>query len=958
MSGELSSETAAASGPLSENVKLLGGILGEAIRDRYGEDALSLVEELRGLCKRAEAESDPALRDRAAERIASLDLDRIEMLLHAFTAYFHLVNQAEKQEIIRINRERARAAGTESGRPESTGEAVRALHAQGVPLEAVLALLERLDVQPTLTAHPTEARRPTVLQKQERISERLARLRRSQPTPEEERQLLDDIRNDVLILLATDEVRTERPEVRDEVEQGLHYLRGVIWDVVPRIHEDVRRALGRCWGSEPELPPFLRYRSWIGGDRDGHPYVTADVTRWTLEAHRKAALERHLEELDALRQDLSLSDRRVPVSDRLRESLGRDRVEAPLPASLERAYRHEPYRLKLSHMMARIEALRVGEPGADRAYDSGRFIADLREIESALQASGYGSVARHGRLARLITLARSFGFHLAALDVRQHSEVHERAVAALLRAAGVEADYVSLSEIDRVALLERALAGPELLLGEGPLVGGDQAGDDRAGGDLAGDDRAGGDRAGDRAGGDLAEILDTLRAVRDAQAIEPQSIGSYIVSMTHSVSDVLEPMLLAREAGLWAWGDGDVDARLDFVPLFETIEDLAAADVRMRALYSSDLYRRHLEARGGLQEVMLGYSDSNKDGGYWMANRALHAAQDALGQACREHGVELRLFHGRGGTVGRGGGRATHGILAMPASVRNGRIRFTEQGEVISFRYGLADIARRHVEQIVSAMIHSVSPEVEPRGEGGGAEAPEHGEATAILDRVAKDSMQAYRRLVEDERFWPWYSAVTPIQQISRLPLASRPAARGGAVDREGLRAIPWGFAWTQVRYLVPGWFGGGEALEKLLAEGPDRLEALRRLHREWPFLRAVAQGARREMARARLEIAEAYTDRLAPPGGEWVHDVIAEDFRRAEGALTALAGLDSLLDDVPVIARSIALRNPYTDVLNLLQIELLARLRESPEGETADALRHAVFLSINGVAAAMQSTG
>jgi phosphoenolpyruvate carboxylase len=477
-----------------------------------------------------------------------------------------------------------------------------------------------------------------------------------------------------------------------------------------------------------------------------------------------------------------------------------------------------------------------------------------------------------------------------------------------------------------VAVLERALAG------EAPLLRGGEGG---------------------AAGGALAETLEMLRVVRDAQALEPGSVGGYVVSMTHSVSDVLEPILLAREVGLWSWRGGEPDARLDFVPLFETIEDLAAAEPRMRALFSSDLYRRHLAARGGLQEVMLGYSDSNKDGGYWMANRALHAAQDALGRVCREQGVELRLFHGRGGTVGRGGGRATHGILAMPASVRNGRIRFTEQGEVISFRYGLEDIARRHLEQIVSAMIRTVSPDEGAQPDGGAGV-----EGEALLDRIATASMVAYRDLVEDERFWPWYASVTPIEQISRLPLASRPAARGGAVGREGLRAIPWGFAWTQVRYLVPGWFGGGRALAELTAAGTEGLEALRRLYREWPFLGAVALGARREMARARLEIAGAYARRLAPAGSEGLHRRVVEDFERTSEALTRIAELDVLLGDVPVIARSIELRNPYTDVLNLLQIELLARLRETPDGEAADALRHAVFLSINGIAAAMQSTG
>jgi len=937
------SEGTGISRPLSEQVNLVGALLGRAIREHYGEDALALVEELRLLCKEAAQADDPSLRVRAAERIGALDLARLEMLLHAFTAFFHLVNQAEKQEIIRINRERARSRGTEAGRPESIGEAIDVLAEAGHTADQVLAFIERLDVVPTLTAHPTEARRPTVLEKQERIADVLARLQRSRPTPEEERRLLDTLLGEITLLLATDEVRTERPEVADEVEQGLHYLKGVIWEVVPRIHDDVRRALGRRFGVEPELGPFLRYRSWIGGDRDGHPHVTASVTRTTLAAHRRAALERHRGELAALRSGLSISDRRAPVPEVLRTSLETDRLEAPLPEALARAYRTEPYRLKLSHMIVRLDALLEAEADDQSAsrteWDCARFLEDLRVIGSALEEAGFGEVARHGRFARAVTLVRTFGFHLAALDVRQHSDVHERAVAAVLAAAGVADDYGGLSEDARVALLERELCRP------GPLY--------PPAGTLS---------------AEAAEALETFRVVRAAIEREPASVGSYVISMTHSASDVLEPMLLAREAGLWEWRDGNVRSPLDFVPLFETIEDLERAAERMEALFGNALYRRQLAARGGFQEVMLGYSDSNKDGGYWTANWALHRAQHALGRVCRAHGVELRLFHGRGGTVGRGGGRANQAILSMPASVKNGRIRFTEQGEVISFRYGIEDLARRHLEQIVSATIRSVAEEAEGGRDAVGAAfdtdlAPTP-EAAALMDRISASSMAVYRGLVDDDGFWPWYSALTPIDHISRLPLASRPPSRaaGAAVAMDGLRAIPWVFAWTQVRYLVPGWFGGGAALEEVISGSPERLSELQRLYRGWPFLQAVAHGARREMGRARLDVADAYVRRLTPGAqGEALQGQVVRDFERARAALTALAGTEDLLGDAPVIAKSIELRNPYTDVLNLIQIELLARLRDAAEGgasEDADALRHAVFLSINGIAAAMQSTG
>ena len=970
---DVESEGTGISRPLSEQVNLLGAMLGQAVAERWESATLERVEELRLLCKRAEREGDPALRARAAAAIRELSLEEITRLLRAYTSFFHLVNQAEKQEIIRINRERARSGG--EGRPESLAESIAALSGGGASLDEVRGLLARLDIQPTFTAHPTEARRHTVLDKQRRIAGLLSDLRRRDLTPAEEERTLERVYDEVLLLLATDEIRAERPQVRHEVEQGLYFLTGVVWDTVPRIHEDVRRALQRHYDASPDLPPFLRYRSWIGSDRDGNPNVTSEVTAWTFAAHRRAALERWLPELAELQRELSLSERQVAVPDALRSSLERDSAEAPLPEALSRALRHEPWRRKVAHMRVRLEALLAGpdvdRQGRERAvdaqagdasssehrgddappapYDAAAFVADLELLRETLEESGFVAVTRHGQLARALVLARAFGFHLAALDVRQHSAKHEVAVAHLLRLAGVEADYASLPEAERLEILSRELLEPRPLLPRGRALP-----------------------------PELADPLATLRVLGDALEREPDSVGAYIVSMTHTASDLLEPMLLAKEAGLWRVEDERVESALDVVPLFETIEDLAAAGERMRELYAHPVFARQIEARGGLQEVMLGYSDSNKDGGYWMANWALHRAQDQLGRSAREHGVELRLFPGRGGTVGRGGGRANQAIAAMPPSVHNGRIRFTEQGEVISFRYGLSDIAHRHLEQVVSAVLRAAA-ETSP-AEGA---APSDAAAT-LMDDVAAASMDAYRALIDDPELWPWYAAVTPIDQISRLPIASRPVSRGGGeVAFEDLRAIPWVFAWTQIRATVPGWYGVGAGLDAVLGGGDGRagegtesaagraaearagspLEALRRLYREWAFFRAVVDGAQREMARARLPIVTEYASALAPEDAAPMGDRIAAEYERARAAILAVTEQAELLDDSPVIQKSIALRNPYTDVLNLLQVELLGRVRRGggprEEGGTeSDALRQALFLSVNGIAAAMQSTG
>ncbi|RMF64504.1 MAG: phosphoenolpyruvate carboxylase, partial [Bacteroidetes bacterium] len=866
----------------------------------------------------------------AEQRIAGYDLDRIVALLRGYTAFFHLVNQAEQQEIIRINRERARRATAERPRADAIDEAVHRLRERGVPVEDALALLARLDIQPTMTAHPTEARRRSILYKQQRLAALLAERRRHcEMTPEEEQAAARDLHDQIALLLATDEVRAERVTVENEVEHGLYFLGNTLWEAVPRIYEDVRRAFERYYGVTPDLPPFLRFRSWIGSDRDGNPNVTPEVTRWTLRRQRQTALRRHHEALRHLRRELSLSERQIRIPDELYASLARDAGEVTLDPTLARQFQHEPYRLKISYMMTRVaallEAVTAGTPeGGTPPYDAARFVDDLRLLQRCLEATGFAELARNGSLGRLLARARTFGFHMAALDVRQHSRVHEEAVAALLRVAGVTDDYATLAESDRVALLSRELGNPRPLRPVGAHLP-----------------------------ATARMVLDTFLVLRDIHRDEPAALGSVIVSMTHTVSDLLEVMLLAKEVGLWRMEGDAVTSPLDIVPLFETIEDLETAHLFMETLFEHPVYRRHLTARGHFQEIMLGYSDSNKDGGFWMANWALHKAQERLGRVCRDHGVDFRLFHGRGGTVGRGGGRANRAILAMSPLAHTGRIRFTEQGEVISFRYALPEIAHRHLEQIVNAMLQASAPAPDRVQGLIGSEAPE----VRIMEELAERAMQAYRDLIHDEQFWAWYTRVTPIAQISRLPIASRPVSRTSAdeVDFEGLRAIPWVFAWTQTRYIVPGWYGMGAALADAI-EDPDRLALLRDLYRRWPFFQAVVDNAQLEMARARPEIARHYA-RLAGDILKPFHDRIVTDYQRALSAVLQITGQPALLAHSRAVQQSIVLRNPYTDVLNLMQIELMKRAAAT-QGSDAEPLRQALFLSINGIAAAMQSTG
>ena len=886
---------------LSENVNLLGGLLGQVIARQVGPEVLDLVEELRLLCKRASSENDPALLEQAEARIAALDADQLHWVLQAFGAFFHLINQAEKQEIVRVNRERSRTGV----RPESIDDAVGRLKRAGYSLESVVSVLRDLDIQPTLTAHPTEARRRTVLHKQKRIAELLAELQQGGGADDVARAA-DALHDQITLLLATDDVRAERPDVIDEVEHGLYFMRGAIWDVVPQIQRDLQLALRKHYDADYRDILALKWRSWIGGDRDGNPNVTTVVTQDTLDRHRATALQLHNAELLDLREELSISDDLVATGKGLQERL--DVIEESW------VNRNEPYRRLITHILDQLQS--------NESYTAAELVQDLELMRSSLCDAGLDDLAHHGRLARSIVLARTFGFNMGALDIRQHSRIHEGAVAALLSAAGVCDDYADLDEADRCAVLRRELRNPRPLLP--PSV---QLPDE------------------------ASELLATFQLIRRARERDPDCIGCFIISMTHDLSDMLEPMLIAREAGLLRVKDDGFDSDLDYVPLFETIEDLEGARERMTQMFEDEVYRMQLAARGDFQEIMLGYSDSNKDGGYWMANWMQQRAQQTLATVCREHNIAFRLFHGRGGTVGRGGGRAGSAIAAMPAVAHNGRIRLTEQGEVISFRYGLGALAHRHLEQLVSAMLSNTA-----RARSNEMESERSEEEIALMDRIAQESMRAYRELIDDETLWSFYVRATPIEHISKIPIASRPVSRKAAaeVDFEDLRAIPWVFAWTQTRYVVPGWYGVGRGLASIKKK--SELDLLRRMYAEWPFFTTVVDNAEREMARARFEISERYA-RLDAEAGADCHQRIVEDFAGARAAILAITGEKELIDNTPVIQKSISLRNPYTDVLNLVQIDLLRRYRASPEKQRP-LLRQLLFSSISGIAAAMQSTG
>jgi len=913
---------------LTKRMVALTGLLEDYLTKRGLQSLKELAEKLPQRSAEVFSENSAEKNSDLQKKIASLGLDEIVDLLRLTTIFFHLVNSLEQHEIIRINRERA--LNIESGKPraESIADALQFFKKRGYSFEESTAIFHKLDIQPTITAHPTEARRRSILNKQDNITSMISKLEDHQMTPSERDFLMHQILNEIALLISTDEVRSEKLKVEDEVENGLFYFTHTIWNTIPRLYDDIRFAFQRNYGKAPELPIVMRYRSWIGSDRDGNPNVTGNVTWNTLLEQRKTVLQLYLNELNEIRRYLSISQSLVEVPGELLKSLKKDEKEVPLSDRYKRHYKNEPFRRKIAHMMRRIEVLknslfeskhRVIESAA--AYTSDDFIGELELVKDCLIKSGLENIALTGRFNDLLIRARTFRFHLCALDIRQHSGLHEETVSELLKKANVHDNYGSLNEDEKVKILTAELKNPR------PLV-----------------------PSRIELSATAEKILGVFYLLQDGLKVDKHAFGCYIISMTHGVSDLLEVMILAKEAGLWSYNNGTVESRLDVVPLFETIDDLEKSPGLMKSILSNEVYGRQVKARNDFQEIMLGYSDSNKDGGYLIANWALQKAQHKLGAVLRENKIDFRLFHGRGGSVGRGGGRSNRAILGLPSISNNGRIRFTEQGEIISFRYSLPEITRRHLEQVVNAVVRVTA--------GEGKKSLDDTDGTeSIMNRMSEISMEAYRDLIDHPDFWEWFRYITPVEHIGNLPIASRPVSRSSdkGLQFSSLRAIPWVFAWTQVRYNVPGWYGLGKAFSRILSEEPETIQIFRKWYNDWNFFATVVDNAQREMSRTHILTTEMYAARHKE---KRMHRQIMEDYEKAKEAILTITEQENLLDMRKVIQKSITFRNIFTYPLNLLQVELLDRWSRTNTEKEEQELRHAIFLSINGVAAAMQSTG
>jgi phosphoenolpyruvate carboxylase len=944
---------------LSETIHFLGDILGAVIREQAGDAAFVLEERVRALAKDLRANGQSGAGEQLRALVAGLSIPQARDLIKSFSEYFALVNLSEQLQRIWVLRDRARRLPDEP-RSESIAAAVAELKARGVGADTLQRWLDTALILPVFTAHPTEAKRRTTLEKLRRIADTVEHHHTADQLPAEVAHTTRQIAEELVGLWQSDEVRVIRPMVIDEVKNGLYYFEASLFALIPRLYRELETALAQFYPEHTwRIPPLLRFGSWIGGDRDGNPYVTPEVTVEAVRLLRTRALQRHIAAIEELSQRLGQSIRQVEVSAELEESLAADAARFPDVAELlARRNPYEPYRQKCTYIREKLlrslehatkhipnwgSAGSLPEPGTFY-HRHAELLDELLIMERSLRANR-GTALADGALREIVRQVEVFGLHMATLDIRQHSERHSAALAEVLAHAGVCANYTSLDEATRVELLSREVASARPLIPARLPYS--------------------------------AETIETIQTFRTVAAIleqlSPEAIETYITSMTTGASDVLTTLLFAKEAGLYQ--PEAAISRLNIVPLFETGDDLAGCATVMAACLELPAYRRHLRLRGDIQEVMIGYSDSNKDVGFVAANWSLYQAQRELRDTFAAHrGVGLRLFHGRGGAIGRGGGPANQAILAQPPGSIGGQIKITEQGEVISDRYGLPDLAHRHLEQVVNAVLGASFPT--------SADAPAEWEQA--LERLATIARGHYRALVyEHPDFLPYFRNATPIAEISRLKIGSRPASRRNSDRIEDLRAIPWVFSWMQSRHTLPGWYGLGYALETFVSsaefsvlsselgnqddEAPNsklktqnsKLELLQDMYANWPFFRAMIDNAQMILGKADMHIAEQYAA-LAPDPRvvEAIFGAVRAEYERTAHMVCQVAKIKRLLDNSTVLQRSIARRNPYVDPLSYVQIELIRRLRAAPEGPDHAALEDVILLSISGIAAGLKNTG
>jgi phosphoenolpyruvate carboxylase len=909
--------------PLREDIRLLGRILGDTLREQDGVETFDLVESVRRAAVRFRKTHDERDGDQLEQMLDNLSPGDTLAVVRAFSYFSQLCNIAED-----LHHNRRRRAHLKAGSKPQQGSMQLALdrvQEKNVSAEAMQEFLDKALISPVLTAHPTEVQRKSILDCQLVISRILAERDRLDMTPEEIETNEETLRRFVLILWQTRMLRTTKLTVPDEIKNGLTYYSYTFLTEVPQMYANLEKQLEQRFGKQMVIPPFLRIGSWIGGDRDGNPFVTHDVMHNAAERQSALILEHYLSETNLLGHRLSLSTRMVDVSDELANFSAQSPDDA---VSRE----DEPYRRALIAIYARLAAtakqlghrsahLRPVDPDAQPYTDVQEFIGELDILIDSLHQH-HGTYLARGRLANLRRAAEVFGFHLAPLDMRQHSGIHEQVVSELLEQGAGQAGYSELDESARRETLLAALSAGKHLVTEM-------------------------EQFSHTAQGEL-RIMHTAAEIH--RRFGRAALPNYVISKTDDVSDMLEVALILQQAQLLE-DCKQPQLHINIIPLFETIADLRGCGKIMDELFSIPYYRELLKSRGNTQEVMLGYSDSNKDGGYLTANWELYKAELQLVEVFEKHGIELRLFHGRGGTVGRGGGPSFQAILAQPPGSVNAQIRITEQGEVIGSKYSDPEIGRRNLEILLAATMEATLL----HQHGDDSTMPEY---HRIVEGLSQDAFTAYRKLVyETPGFEDFFFAATPIHEIAELNIGSRPSSRKASNKIEDLRAIPWVFSWSLTRVILPGWYGFGSAIEKFLEqEGDAGLKQLQAMNRDWAFFRGLLSNMDMVLAKTDMGIASRYAE-LMPDEAlrDQIFDMIEAEWMRTVEVLFAITGASSLLQDNPTLARSLTNRTPYIDPLNHLQVSLLHRHRE---GDNDERVKRAIHLTINGIAAGLRNSG
>jgi len=926
---ESSARTASAASkdlaPLRAEIRSLGNALGQVITKLEGQATFETVERLRTLAKASRA-GDVSAAAQLGREVAKLSAREAFNQAMAFTLYFELVNLAEENFRILLLRKRraarlAAAPRSPESKPirESVEAAVVELKTRGVSSSEMQALVDRVAIELVFTAHPTESKRRTLLTKLQRLAEIL----RKRSSPELSGIEFSDpafVEREIASLWLTDRSRVARPEVTDEARTGLWYFDTTLFATLPQLYSDMERALKLHYPEVKAPGRWLTFGSWIGGDRDGNPNVTAKVTAEVLVLHRRLAIEKLRLSARELARSLTVSDRRDAVLPAVQKFLKENRNFSEHVEQLRHRYPHEPYRLILAILRERLaEAVNeVRDPHSlepSATTESGLTANAVHETLEVIRKSllaGRGAMLAEGELKVAEQRLAVFGMHTVRMDLRQHSAHHEAAIAEILG----RADYPRLAEAEKVKVLAaaieagRPLSQPALAAFSAPT----------------------------------RNVLDPLRlATTVAAKFGREALGIYIISMTDGLSDLLEVVYLMKA----------VEASMPIAPLFETLDDLNRAPEVLASLYSHPSYASQLKHYGRHQDVMLGYSDSNKDCGYLTANWALYKAQAAIAQVSQEHRVRLTLFHGRGGSIARGGGPAAKAILAQPVGLRDGGIRVTEQGEVLSTRYHDPDLAHRILEQMAYGVLlgaHAAQKENPPPAEWSKA-----------METMAAAGFQAYKALVHDDPdFLTFWKQATPIDEISNLKLGSRPTFRRATQSVEDLRAIPWVFSWMQSRFVFPGWFGLGTALDAILKQGPAGKRLLRQMHAEWPFFQTLIDNAQLTLRKADMTIARLYAGLVEDTRiRQKILSGLEKEFALTEEAILAVTGQKQLLANEPVLLKSVQLRNPYIDPLNYIQIEMMRRLRSGKlTKEEEEATRGVIELTINGISGGLKNTG